>query len=454
MLTVYFVDDDILIINELKNIINWNEYYFEIVGYNVDPLLAKEEILQKKPTLVICDVQMDGLNGFKLAESIKQLNSHINFVYLSAYDKFDYAVEAIRLGAIRYIKKPLKKEQLINLLLEINTKNQTDFNEQIYNNLVNHAESIKDLFENNALLPKNESFNIITLNGKNHQKVIEDIQGISSMTYCIYSDENFTSVIVFNLNNFTSFIQNYPKISSGISPILTNYEHIDKYLRLTRIASKQKFLTGKNEHIIIEENNNYLKICNQFKECEKIFELQQLIKNLKENLIKNNIIVYNLQSIYKSIVYALIRFNLVDKDIFDISVLDEYDNIDDLINDLLNYFNKNDNNDFSELIINEVKTELINNIDKKIPLSYFAKKYGYNISYFSQLFKKIVGTSFAEYFILLKMDKAKLLITNSSTPLQNIASSVGYDDYYHFSKMFKKYTQYSPTEFRNIYIKK
>lgn len=454
MLTVYFVDDDILIINELKNIINWNEYYFEIVGYNVDPLLAKEEILQKKPTLVICDVQMDGLNGFKLAESIKQLNSHINFVYLSAYDKFDYAVEAIRLGAIRYIKKPLKKEQLINLLLEINTKNQTDFNEQIYNNLVNHAESIKDLFENNALLPKNESFNIITLNGKNHQKVIEDIQDISSMTYCIYSDENFTSVIVFNLKNFTSFIQNYPNISSGISPILTNYEHIDKYLRLTRIASKQKFLTGKNEHIIIEENNNYLKICNQFKECEKIFELQQLIKNLKENLIKNNIIVYSLQSIYKSIVYALIRFNLVDKDIFDISVLDEYDNIDDLINDLLNYFNKNDNNDFSELIINEVKTELINNIDKKIPLSYFAKKYGYNISYFSQLFKKIVGTSFAEYFILLKMDKAKLLITNSSMPLQNIASSVGYDDYYHFSKMFKKYTQYSPTEFGNIYIKK
>lgn len=454
MLTVYFVDDDILIINELKNIINWNEYYFEIVGYNVDPLLAKEEILQKKPTLVICDVQMDGLNGFKLAESIKQLNSHINFVYLSAYDKFDYAVEAIRLGAIRYIKKPLKKEQLINLLLEINTKNQTDFNEQIYNNLVNHAESIKDLFENNALLPKNESFNIITLNGKNHQKVIEDIQDISSMTYCIYSDENFTSVIVFNLKNFTSFIQNYPKISSGISPILTNYKHIDKYLRLTRIASKQKFLTGKNEHIIIEENNNYLKICNQFKECEKIFELQQLIKNLKENLIKNNIIVYSLQSIYKSIVYALIRFNLVDKDIFDISVLDEYDNIDDLINDLLNYFNKNDNDDFSELIINEVKNELINNIDKKIPLSYFAKKYGYNISYFSQLFKKIVGTSFAEYFILLKMDKAKLLITNSSTPLQNIASSVGYDDYYHFSKMFKKYTQYSPTEFRNIYIKK
>ena len=454
MLTVYFVDDDILIINELKNIINWNEYYFEIVGYNVDPLLAKEEILQKKPTLVICDVQMDGLNGFKLAESIKQLNSHINFVYLSAYDKFDYAVEAIRLGAIRYIKKPLKKEQLINLLLEINTKNQTDFNEQIYNNLVNHAESIKDLFENNALLPKNESFNIITLNGKNHQKVIEDIQDISSMTYCIYSDENFTSVIVFNLKNFTSFIQNYPNISSGISPILTNYEHIDKYLRLTRIASKQKFLTGKNEHITIEENNNYLKICNQFKECEKIFELQQLIKNLKENLIKNNIIVYSLQSIYKSIVYALIRFNLVDKDIFDISVLDEYDNIDDLINDLLNYFNKNDNDDFSELIINEVKNELINNIDKKIPLSYFAKKYGYNISYFSQLFKKIVGTSFAEYFILLKMDKAKLLITNSSMPLQNIASSVGYDDYYHFSKMFKKYTQYSPTEFRNIYIKK
>lgn len=53
MLTVYFVDDDILIINELKSIINWEENYFKIVGYNTDPEIAKLEIIEKNPTLVI-----------------------------------------------------------------------------------------------------------------------------------------------------------------------------------------------------------------------------------------------------------------------------------------------------------------------------------------------------------------------------------------------------------------
>lgn len=454
MLTVYFLDDDILIINELKSIINWEENYFKIVGYNTDPEIAKLEIIKKNPTLVICDVQMDGLNGLKLAELVKKTNPNIDFVYLSAYDKFDYAVEAIRLGAIRYIKKPIKKDDLINLLLEIKHKNQNDLSEHIYNALVNHNDDLIDLFKNNPFLPDNEPYNVISLNGKNHQILIEEIKKNSSLIYLIYSDENFATLIAFNLKHYDELIKKYNDISLAISPLLENYNEIDKYLRLTRIATKQKFLTNKNEHILINDNKSYLDIYNKFKDCEHVFELQQYIKDLKLDLINNHIIVYNLQYIYRSIVYALIRFNLVDYDILDISILDEYENIDDLITDLLNYFDNNENNDFSELIISEVKNKLKNNIKNKIPLSYFAESYGYNISYFSQLFKKVVGTSYAEYFILLKMDQAKLLITNTSMSLQNIASEVGYDDYYHFSKMFKKYTKYSPTEFRNLYHKK
>lgn len=452
MLSIYFIDDDILTINELRNIIDWNEYDFEITGYNTDPIEAKKEILEKKPNVVISDVQMDGLNGLELAEEIKSNSNHIDFVYLSAYDKFDYAVEAIRLGAIRYLKKPIKKEQLTSLLIEIKSKREADFNGQIYNALVSHSTDVMEIFEENPLLPRGESFNVVTLNGKNHQTIIDDLRKISKV-YCFYSDENFASILVYGLNEFASFIRSYPEISSGISPKLTSYGEVDKYIRLTRIASKQKFLTGKNEHVYCKEDDTYIDICNQFKSISQIFELQQAIASLKERMVSLNVSVIYLQAIYKSIVYALIHFNLVHDDIFDISVLDEYENIDDLVIDLLSYFSSNENGDGSEIIVNEVKNELINNIDKKIPLSYFAEKYGYNISYFSQLFKKVVGTSFAEYFIMLKMDKAKLLINSTSSSLQDIASSVGYDDYYHFSKMFKKYTKYSPTEFRNLYHK-
>ena len=45
MLTVYFVDDDILILKELTHIIDWSMFGFEIVGSTTNPLLAEEEII-------------------------------------------------------------------------------------------------------------------------------------------------------------------------------------------------------------------------------------------------------------------------------------------------------------------------------------------------------------------------------------------------------------------------
>ena len=58
MLKVYFVDDDNLIIEELKSIVDWSKYDFEICGFSTDSLIAKEEIIKLNPHLVISDVQM------------------------------------------------------------------------------------------------------------------------------------------------------------------------------------------------------------------------------------------------------------------------------------------------------------------------------------------------------------------------------------------------------------
>ena len=64
-----------------------------------------------------------------------------------------------------------------------------------------------------------------------------------------------------------------------------------------------------------------------------------------------------------------------------------------------------------------------------------------------------LNTTIVEYFISLKIDRAKYLIANTNELFQNIALEVGYDDYYHFSKMFKKYTSYSPTEYKTLFKK-
>jgi two-component system response regulator YesN len=92
--------------------------------------------------------------------------------------------------------------------------------------------------------------------------------------------------------------------------------------------------------------------------------------------------------------------------------------------------------------------DLEENVAERRSLAYYAAKYNYNACYFSQLFKKVTGATFAEYFIQLKISKAQTLISSSNLLLADIASRVGYDDYYHFSKIFKKYTGLTPTEYR------
>ena len=72
-------------------------------------------------------------------------------------------------------------------------------------------------------------------------------------------------------------------------------------------------------------------------------------------------------------------------------------------------------------------------------------------SYLSVKFKKEVGCSFTEYLVRFRINKAKELFEHRFTSCKEVASMVGYADYTQFSKIFKKYTGKSPTEYVREY---
>lgn len=72
-------------------------------------------------------------------------------------------------------------------------------------------------------------------------------------------------------------------------------------------------------------------------------------------------------------------------------------------------------------------------------------------SYLSVKFKKEVGCSFTEYLVRFRINKAKELFEHRFTSCKEVASMVGYTDYTQFSKIFKKYTGKSPTEYVREY---
>ena len=70
-------------------------------------------------------------------------------------------------------------------------------------------------------------------------------------------------------------------------------------------------------------------------------------------------------------------------------------------------------------------------------------------SYLSTRFRKDTGTSFSEYLIRFRLEKAKELLRSGTDSCRQVAENVGYSDYAHFSKLFKKYEGLSPMEYRS-----
>ena len=66
-----------------------------------------------RPDIAIMDIQMPGINGIEAMREIRETNTNVVFIVMSAYDKFDYAKEAIKLGVLEYITKPMEKRGLL-----------------------------------------------------------------------------------------------------------------------------------------------------------------------------------------------------------------------------------------------------------------------------------------------------------------------------------------------------
>ena len=117
MYSVYLVDDDTLILEELINMVPWLDNGFEVVGSQTNPETALEEIQFIKPDVVFCDLKMPEMDGNELIKALKEANVDSEFVMISAYDSFENVRAFFQQSGFDYILKPVNNED-IQMVLE------------------------------------------------------------------------------------------------------------------------------------------------------------------------------------------------------------------------------------------------------------------------------------------------------------------------------------------------
>lgn len=83
-------------------------------------------------------------------------------------------------------------------------------------------------------------------------------------------------------------------------------------------------------------------------------------------------------------------------------------------------------------------------------LSEMARKAGFSIPHYIALFRARMGTSPANYFLRLKIQRACHLLDTTSLPIKTIADQTGFSDPYYFSRLFRNVMGRSPRAYRKM----
>lgn len=484
MLQVLIVDDEPWVAYGIAHMIDWNSLGYEIIGEVYDGQHALEMITELLPDLVISDIRMPGLSGIELLERIRGLQLETKVILVSGYTDFEYAQKAIRYGAFDYLVKQidaLKLEEAIHrLTVEMNRKREAY---EEYNLLQG------DLFE--WLNPANKF-------------TIEDFQVNQEVTgmlpdyrfiCCLYPADSSPGIAEgvhqYPHVSVTSLRTGYDKIS-----LLLNYdEHMEplelldfitnelsdaRYIGISGIGGATtpiSRLYQESEIVMFsacfhqtEQLAHYkppvistlirkclLKLEQSIKEKDN-GQVEVLLEQISTECRHSRIYIDRIAIIYNQVISIIHKYHhqlSPDNELEFLSyeqIIRMYHTPEQLftrMKSLLEQLSEQDihvSNEAVEKIIAYINSRYMHDLS----LSEIAKMFHLSLGYLSTLIKKETGVTYSEYIMHKRLSMAKELLGDSSLSVAEVVEQIGYKDYYHFNKLFKKNFGITPSQYRKI----
>lgn len=473
MYKVLICDDESFVIKSLIATVNWEENGFEVIGEAYDGLAAYDMIVKEKPHIVFTDIRMPGMNGLELVKKVNALNLNILFVAISGYAEFAYVQKAINCGVLGYCLKPFEDLEISNMLKKAKTiidGNKSSLEIELLSiSLDSSHEGMYRKFEILKALGfewDDKTGNIIlVLKGPEKPNFLQICNFIKlklgNMKYAyLLSADSFNEI----KNNLSDFLLNSDNVI-GISKICYNVDKMDRAIQEACIAADQNFMTGLGGVYYFKDSRNK--------------EFSELILCLKEAITKRDLAatlelfdfitqefskgVYNIKDAFKLYFVVIYSYQVIKVDENEY-ILNNYEQL------ISSFKNVREMTAYLRVILTEyvgittehasmdVKNETFRNIINYVNEHFFndisiqsiAQKFTINPNYVSQLFKKEKGVTFTEYLTNMRVTYASNLLKTSDLSVNEVAEKSGFNDYFYFTRVFKKITSITPTAYRTI----
>ncbi|WP_117148952.1 response regulator transcription factor [Paraliobacillus zengyii] len=495
MFKVLLIDDEPLIREGLRQVIEWERYGFTICDVGLDGRDGLNKIRIHQPEVVIIDIRMPGMSGIEVIEKAKQEGYTCKFIVLSGYSSFSYAKQSIKLGIESYLLKPIDEDELVAILAEIKTALTNDkkihtqltqyqqlSEEQRWKSVIegraddrqiqNLMEISPDHFHLAVLhadedMKKQEIKEILKPYETQKVKLIWKDRAIYLLCISCEEQEVIAYLTLFNdkiqelvTNPIKGYLANSFQSLSEIGLALRQIDQIDK---LAYCFGDTPYLTYSildNERIAEPDYNQISSIIirslefkdrNKLEEQSKVLIRYYQLAKFEKSRIQAEMIEF-VSEIMKEMSKTYQDLQIGEKEPF-VKQVYQTNNIQELFNviELRLWLLAKQINGFSlsaednmKKILNYTQQYYYQDLNLKV----LANLFNYNSSYLGKKFKIHTGEHFHTYLDKIRIAKAKQLLVKQDYKVYKVSDLVGYSNMDYFYKKFKKHVGMSPKEYQ------
>ncbi|NOW06629.1 response regulator [Clostridium beijerinckii] len=490
MLDVLIIDDEPNVRKGLKIIVPWEENGFKICGDSGDADEGLEKIFNLNPNIVLLDIKMPGKLGIDVIREAREKGYKGKFIIVSGYSNFEYAKDAIKYGAKSYILKPIDEDELMEILLElkkeINDENRWEKDKKVIEEI-----NLKNLFiegsmEESGRYSQYENFQVAIVDSEviNLEKNVktalnvysEEIDIIKIDSYIVLLFKGFKNIRVNRTlqdlfekiikeigRNIFITIGNEVRKSIDIHKSYKEAErlmkqkflHLEKGIISSNIDEEEKNDKGEKEGFDIEKIYSYVEV-NDLEQLKISFE--KIENYLKQNNYSEDKIKIMAIRIFLELKEKLVKdYNLEENLIVDKEQIIEEIYLQNSLKELMSYLLENftifsnkiaDNS--SDNIIKRMTNYINKNYYKDLKLEGLSEIFNYNSAYLGKLFKSATGENFNTYVDKIRIEKAKVFLTEEKLKVYQVSEKVGYKNIDYFHSKFKKYVGTSPLNYKKL----
>lgn len=511
MIQILLADDDILSLNRITGLIDWNSNGYEIVGQALGGTQCLALLEELKPDILILDIDMPDKNGVEVTKEIQQRQIPVKVLIISNYDTFSFVRSALHYGAYDYLlKHQIDAPALLSKLEEISRliKKEDDSSSHMsyfttvakqnyLNSLIcfktvsrkehTHMMSQRDFSSAFYCLAALQINNFILITHFSpqleRQKMIDSILTVSGNILSTLHNGLITHVeygqfaILFSYDNESSTQKLLEQAGMSVKLIAANVQKLFGVTVIYEISGLFTDLTSLGR--VFEQTRSALEQ-RPFSEVQS-FGTKNQLDIQEEKSLMNSLTALDVSQVetqlkilyekYKgpsgelpqTLLWQLLQIGgrFLQNQQVDLAWHTNPDYAraklaglkpGDLETFLINHFKK-----ILEQVPGYGSRKYSTHIQKA--LLYIHANYAQDISlgsaanflhlsatHLSRLFSREVGTSFIDYLIHYRVERAKQLIQNTDTDLKSIAEQTGFRNYNYFLRTYKEKTGHTPSQ--------